>query len=61
MLKENTSHMLLVNMLKKLKKICNIFQHWENSGFIQDLEQHVQDADLEENTSFMLLGNMLKN
>ena len=30
------------------KKLGKIFQHWENPGFIQDLEQHVQDADLEE-------------
>ena len=31
-----------------VKKLDNIFQHWENHGFIQDWEQHVQDANLEE-------------
>ena len=28
------------------KNIDNIFQHWNNPGFIQDWEQHFQDADL---------------
>ena len=30
------------------KQAIYIFQHWENPGFIQDWEQHVQDADFEE-------------
>ena len=28
------------------KNIDNIFQHWNNPGFIKDWEHYVQDADL---------------
>ena len=38
------------------KNVDNIFQHWENPGFIQDWEQHVQYADLEEKHKFHGLG-----
>ena len=47
------------------KNLGNIFQHWENPGFIQDLEQHVQDADLEEKTqvtcSWAICSRISKN
>ena len=29
------------------KNLDNSFQHWENPGFIQDWEQHVQDLDFD--------------
>ena len=37
--------MLLINRIKNLD---DRFQNLENPGFIQDWEQHVQDAYLEE-------------
>ena len=41
---------------KNCKKLGKIFQHWENPGFIQNWEQHVQDADLEEKHKLQALG-----
>ena len=42
------------------KTLGNIFQHWENPGFIQDWEQHVQDADFEEKHMLHALGQYTK-
>ena len=39
--------MLLINRINHWQKIDNSFQHWENPWFIQDWEQHVEDADLD--------------
>ena len=39
------------------KKLDNIFQHWENHGFIQDWEQ---DADFEEKHKLHALGQYFK-
>ena len=41
---------------KICKKLANIFQHWDNPGFIQDWEQLVQDADFEEKPKLHDLG-----
>ena len=38
------------------KKLGNIFQHWENPGFIQDWEQHVQDIDIDEKRKLHAVG-----
>ena len=43
-------------MLRISKNLGNIFQHWENPGFIQDWEQHVPDAYPEETHLLNALG-----
>ena len=39
-----------------VKRLCNIFQHWEHPGFIQDWEQHVKDADFQDKHKLHAVG-----